>query len=63
MVLMPILLMKKPRLTEGGPLARVTEEGYKQISLHHMWLRGWELAQMPGVQNGFQVLSASFEDF
>lgn len=23
----------------GGSLARVMEEGYKQIPLHHMWLR------------------------
>ena len=52
MVLRPILLMKKLRLTEVGSLSRVTEEGYKRVSLNHMWLKVWELAQVPGSQNG-----------
>ena len=51
-VLRPILLMKKLRLTEVGSLSRVTEEGYKRVSLNHMWLKVWELAQVPGSQSG-----------
>lgn len=58
MVLMPILPMKKLRLREVRSLARVMEEGYKQMPLYHVW---YHLADGVGAWARSVVSKLSYE--